>query len=86
MWGFILALAAGAVALQLKVIEPLHAGGRTSVAGVAILVAAFVFAELCVVHATVGRDAHSFAFAEIPFVLEGLVEAQWLKEWTPASA
>jgi hypothetical protein len=24
--------------------------------------------------------------AEIPFVLEGLVEAQWLKEWTPASA
>ena len=21
-----------------------------------------------------------------PFVLEGLVEAQWLKEWTPASA
>jgi hypothetical protein len=25
------------------------------------------------------------AVREDPFVLEGLVEARWLKEWTPAS-
>jgi uncharacterized protein YciI len=25
------------------------------------------------------------AVREDPFVLEGLVEAHWLKEWTPAS-
>jgi len=34
-----------------------------------LLVPAFVVAEVCVVHLTVKREAISFAFAEVPFVL-----------------
>jgi diguanylate cyclase (GGDEF)-like protein len=69
VWLFTAALAAAAAVLQVWVVEPMHASGRTSLLAIGVLVLGFVAAEVCVVHATVGRDAHSFAFAEIPFVV-----------------
>jgi diguanylate cyclase (GGDEF)-like protein len=45
------------------------AAGGSFPAPWAVLIALFVVAELAVVHLTIGRDAQSFAFAEVPFVL-----------------
>ncbi|MDQ1695166.1 MAG: hypothetical protein QOJ03_519, partial [Frankiaceae bacterium] len=69
VWLFTGGLAAAAAALHLGVVRNLSNAHTTGLAGWALLVAAVVVAEVCVVHLTIGRDAHSFAFAEIPFVL-----------------
>src|SRR5206468_2579641 len=44
-------------------------GPGTSALDWALLTAGFVVAESVVVHITVGRQAHSFAFSEVPFVV-----------------
>jgi diguanylate cyclase (GGDEF)-like protein len=49
-----------------------HAGGGSQNGGVAgwlALAAGFAMTEACVLHLTIGRQAHSFAFAEIPLVV-----------------
>jgi diguanylate cyclase (GGDEF)-like protein len=68
VWAFIGMLLVTTAALQLTVVSRFDVSGSSSLAGWAVLVTAFVVAELCVVHITIGRDAHSFAFAEIPFI------------------
>ncbi|MDQ1706183.1 MAG: hypothetical protein QOF18_2549, partial [Frankiaceae bacterium] len=68
VWVFTAVLAAAAGALQLWGIGGSVPIGSSHLPWLA-LVAGFVAAEVCVVHVTIGRDAVSFAFAEIPFVL-----------------
>ena len=71
VWALTALLAVGAAGLHIAgVHDAPTAGGGGSLPGPwAILIALFAVAEVAVVHLTIGRDAQSFAFAEVPFVL-----------------
>jgi diguanylate cyclase (GGDEF)-like protein len=62
-------LAAGAAALHVTTVLGVAVRTPNSHLVWPLLVALFVVAEMAVVHVTIGREGHSFAFAEIPFVL-----------------
>jgi diguanylate cyclase (GGDEF)-like protein len=69
IWALTAVLAAGAAVLHVTWVldQP-----SPSLHGLPIwlaLVAAFAVAEIAVVHITIGRDAHTMAFAEVPFVI-----------------
>jgi diguanylate cyclase (GGDEF)-like protein len=62
-------LCAAAVALGFPVLHLPSAAGDNGVLPLIGLVLGFAVAEACVAHLTVGRQAHSFAFSEIPFIV-----------------
>jgi diguanylate cyclase (GGDEF)-like protein len=62
-------LAAGAAGLHIADVHGTAAASGGARLPWAVLIALFVVAELAVVHLTIGRDAQSFAFAEVPFVV-----------------
>jgi diguanylate cyclase (GGDEF)-like protein len=68
VWALIALLAGSALALQVSTATATQPRAARP-AAVALLVLGFVLAEVCVVHVTVRREAVSFAFAEIPWVL-----------------
>jgi diguanylate cyclase (GGDEF)-like protein len=53
------------------------AHGPTTAGGFALLMAAFCAADLCVVHLDLGKNAHSFALAEIPIAIGLFCVAPW---------
>src|SRR4051794_37580870 len=68
---WLLVVALGAAAGAVFAWAPLTTAAEPQV-GLGVLVAmavAFAVAEACVVHLNVGRHAHSFAFADVPFVV-----------------
>jgi diguanylate cyclase (GGDEF)-like protein len=69
VWALIALLAGSALALQAATTPGAAGHAPASVQTYALLVLGFVLAEMCVVHVTVRREAVSFAFAEIPWVL-----------------
>ena len=68
VWLFIAALTAVGAVLYVGLVERISTVGSSSPVTWLVLLTTFVVAEVCVVHLTVGREGHSFAFAEIPFV------------------
>ena len=69
IWALTAVLAVGAVVLHVTTVLGY---GSPHLHGLPIwlaLVAAFAVAEIAVVHITIGRDAHTMAFAEVPFVV-----------------
>jgi diguanylate cyclase (GGDEF)-like protein len=69
VWALTALLAVGAAVLQVTTVL----GGAAPPSGGhvpwGVLAALFVVTEIAVVHITVGRDAHTISFAEMPFVL-----------------
>jgi diguanylate cyclase (GGDEF)-like protein len=69
VWAFIAVLLGAAATVQATLLAGLPAVTEHAHLPWVALAAGFAVAELCVVHLTVGRDAVSFAFAEVPLVL-----------------
>jgi diguanylate cyclase (GGDEF)-like protein len=75
VWALAALLAAGAAALHVLNLSGHSAPvGHSTVIALA-LVGLFVVAEVAVIHVTIGRDAHTFGFAEVPFVIGLFVAA-----------
>jgi diguanylate cyclase (GGDEF)-like protein len=68
-WSVTTLLGATALAVGWPVLSGTSAARFPGMLALLGLVAAFIAAEGCVTHLTVGRQAHSFAFSEIPFVV-----------------
>ena len=69
IWLLISTLAGAALLGQLLLPTPGTARSAATAATCLLLAAGFVVSELCVVHVTVRREAVSFAFAEVPWVI-----------------
>jgi diguanylate cyclase (GGDEF)-like protein len=69
VWVLTALLAVGAAALHLTTVLGRPAPGLHGALPWAALVVLFTLAEVAVVHVTIGRDAHTIAFAEVPFVV-----------------
>jgi diguanylate cyclase (GGDEF)-like protein len=68
-WGLTTLLAAAALAMSWPVLDMSSSAPVSALAPTLGLIVGFLVAESCVAHLTVGRQAHSFAFSEIPFVV-----------------
>jgi diguanylate cyclase (GGDEF)-like protein len=75
VWALAAILATGAIGLHVINLSGHQAPVRHSALIGLALVAMFVVAETAVVHITIGRDAHTFGFAEVPFVIGLFVAA-----------
>jgi diguanylate cyclase (GGDEF)-like protein len=68
-WGVTAILILAAVALSWPVLQLPSVAAPAGVLPVIALVLGFATTEACVTHLNVGRQAHSFAFSEIPFIV-----------------
>ena len=69
VWLFSGAMTAAAAAVQVLFVPRAATGALHGLIPFVVLVGLFSVTEIAVVHVTIGRDAHTVAFSEVPFVL-----------------